>query len=87
MGYNKSGSKREIHSNIEVPQEIRKLSNKQSVTLKGLEKEEQTQPKARRKEMIKVRVEITDVETKKTQKPKNKPQNPENISETDFLKR
>ena len=39
MGYNKSGSEREVHSNTDLPQEIRKIPNKQSnLTPKGTRK-------------------------------------------------
>ena len=39
MGYSKSSSKREVYSNIGLPQEIRKISNKQpSLPRKGLRK-------------------------------------------------
>ena len=68
MGYSKSRSKREFYSNTILPQEARKISNKQSnLHLKELEKEEQTKPKvSRRKEIIKIRAEINEMETKKT---------------------
>ena len=68
MGCSKSSSKREVYSNTSLPQETRKISNKQSNhRLKGLEKEEQTKPSvSRRKEIIKIRAEINEIETKKT---------------------
>ena len=41
--------------------------NNLTLHLKGLEKEEQTKPKVtRRKEIIKIRAEINEIETKKT---------------------
>ena len=45
----------------------KKISNKQSnITPKQLEKEEQTEPKvSRRKEITKIRAEITEMENKK----------------------
>ena len=44
IGYSKSSSKREVYSNIILPQETRKTSNRQpNFTLKQLEKEEQQQ--------------------------------------------
>ena len=75
MGCNKSSSKRKVYGSTSLPQEIRKISNKQpNLTPKELEKEEQTKPKvSRRKEIIKIRAEINEIETKKTT---------ENISET-----
>ena len=51
MGCSKSSSKREVYSNTIVPQETIKISNKLTLHLKELEKEEQTKPKiSRRKE-------------------------------------
>ena len=66
MGCSKSSSKREVYSYTSLPQETRKISNKQSnLTPKG--KEEQTKPKvSRRKKIIKIRAEINEIETKKT---------------------
>ena len=68
MGCSKSCSKGEVYSYTSLPQETRKISNKQSnLTPKELEKEEQTKPKlSRRKEIIKIRAEINEIETKKT---------------------
>ena len=65
MGCSKSSSKREVYSYTSLPQETRKISNKQSnLTPKELEKEEQTKPKvSRRKEIIKIRAEINEIET------------------------
>ena len=51
MGCSKSSSKREVYSSTGLPQETRKLSNKQSnLTLKELEKEETMNKVSRRKE-------------------------------------
>ena len=60
MGHSKSSSKREVYSNVVLPQETRKISNKQpTLHLKQLEKEEQTEAKVRRrKEIIKIRAQI-----------------------------
>ena len=67
MGCSKSGSKREVYSNTILPQETRKISNNLTLHLKDLEKEEQTKPKvSRRKEIIKIRADINEIETKKT---------------------
>ena len=61
---------REIYSNINLAQETRKTSNKQStLTFKQLEKSEQQQQKkkknkVRRKEIIKIRAEISENEMK-----------------------
>ena len=74
MGCSKSSSKREVYSYTSVPQETRKISNKPSTLhLKELEKEEQTKSKiSRRKEIIKVRAEINEIETKKIVAKSNK---------------
>ena len=70
MGCSKSRSEREIYSDVSLSQEIRKISNKQTnLSLKQLEKEEQTEPKLSlflRKEIIKIRAKINEIGTKKT---------------------
>ena len=68
MGCSKSSSKREFYSNSISLQKTRKISNKQSkLHLNQLEEEEQRKPKvSRRKEIIKVRAEINEIERKKT---------------------
>ena len=66
MGCSKSSSKREVYSNTGLPQETRKISNHLILHLKELEKEK-TKPKtSRRKEIIKLIAEISDIETIKT---------------------
>ena len=66
MGCSKSSSKREVYSNTSLTQETRKISNNLTLHLKKLEKEEQAKPKvSRRKEIIKIRAEINEIETKK----------------------
>ena len=67
MGCSKSSSKREVYSYTSLTQETKKISNNLNLDLKELEKEEQTKPKvSRRKEIIKIRAEIKDIETKET---------------------
>ena len=67
MGCSKSSSKREVYSNTSLSQETRKISNNPILHLKELKKEEQTKPKvSRRKEIIKIRAERNERETKKT---------------------
>ena len=52
-GVQKNSSKGEVYSNTNLPQETRKISNKQSnFTAKGTRKEEQTQPNVGRCEEI-----------------------------------
>ena len=72
MGCSKSHSKRKVYSNTSPPQETRKSPNKQAnFTSKQLEREEQTRPKvSRRKEIIKIRAEINEIEMKKTENKK-----------------
>ena len=67
MGCSKSSSKREDYSNTNLPQETRNISiNKLTLHLKQLEKEEQKNFKLRRrKEIIKIRAEVNEIETKK----------------------
>ena len=63
MGCSKSSSKREVYSNTILPQ-----INNLTLHLKELEKQGQTKPKVRRrKEIIKIKAEINEIETKKQQ--------------------
>ena len=67
MGCSKSSSKREVIA-IQAYHKKQETSqiNKLTLHLKELEKEEQTKPKVnRRKEIIKIRAEINEIETKK----------------------
>ena len=68
MGCSKSSSRREFYSDTRLPQEARNISNKQpNLTHEGTrkKKKEQTKPKvSRRKEIIKIRAEINEIETK-----------------------
>ena len=68
MGGSKSSSKREVYSSTSLPQETRKISNKQSnFTPKGTREKEQTKTKvSRKKEIINIIAEINEIETKKT---------------------
>ena len=61
----KSSSKREVYSNTGLPQEIRKISNKQTnLPSKGILK--RTKRKVnRRKEIIKIREEKNKIENRK----------------------
>ena len=71
MGRSKSSSKREVYSNTIPPQEIRKISNKQpNLTAKATKerrgKTKKKNPKvSRRREIIKIREEINEIEMKK----------------------
>ena len=69
MGCRKSSSKREIYSNTILPQETRKISNKQlKFTPKAIRgKKKKKPPKvSRREENIKLRSEINEKEMKET---------------------
>ena len=69
MGCSKTSSNRRVYSDISLPQETRKKCqiNNLTIHLKQLEKEKQTKPKvSRRKEIIKIRAEINEIDTKKT---------------------
>ena len=66
MGCSKSSSKREVYRYTSLSQETRKISNNLTLHLKELQKEK-TKPKvSRRKDIIKIRAEINEIETKKT---------------------
>ena len=68
MRCSKSTSKRDVYSNIILPQETRKTLNRHLILyLKQLEKEEPKNPKInRRKEIIKIQAEINEKEMKET---------------------
>ena len=67
MGCSKSSSKREVYSNTILPQEARKISNKQpKLTPKAIRERRTKTPKvSRRKWIIKIRSEINEKEMKK----------------------
>ena len=66
MGCSKSSSNREVYSNTILPQETRKISNKQPKLMHKQLEEEQTKTNiSRRKEIIKIRAEINEIEMKK----------------------
>ena len=68
MGCSKSCSKGEVYSNTILPQETRKISNRQSsFTPKTTGKRRTKTPKiSRRKEIIKIQEEINEKEMKET---------------------
>ena len=72
MGCSKNSSKKEVYSNTGLPQETRKISNKQlKLPPKGIRK--RTKPKgSRRKEIIKTREGINKIDIKKKKKKINK---------------
>ena len=67
MRFSKSSAKGKIHSNTSLPQETGEKSNNLTLHLKQLEKEEMKNPRVSiRKEIIRIRAEINEEETKKT---------------------
>ena len=64
VGHYKSSAKRKVHSNTGIPQETRSQINNLTLHLKQLEKEEMNSRVSRRKEIIKIRAEINEKETK-----------------------
>ena len=74
MGHRKAVLRGQVYSNTILPQERRKSSNNLSLHLKHLEKEEQTKPQiSRRKEIIKIRAEINEIEAIKQLRRSMKP--------------
>ena len=74
MGYGKGSPKREVHSHPRLSQELEKSQmHKLTIHLKDLEKEQQIRPKpSRRREIMKIRAEIKETETKRTVEQINK---------------
>ena len=67
MGHSKNRSKREVFSFPGLPQETRKISNKQfNLTPKGTGKRRIKPKVSRRKETRKIRAEINKIETEET---------------------
>ena len=68
MGHSKSSFERKVYSNTILAQERRESSNKQpNLTPKTIRDGRTEKPKiSRRKEIIKIRAEINEIETKKT---------------------
>ena len=65
MGCSKNSSKKELYTNIILPEKTRKISNNNLILhLKLLKKEEQTKPKVTsRKEILKIKSEINEIKT------------------------
>ena len=66
MGFIKSSSKREVYSDTIIPQETRKILNRQAnSTSKAAGKRRTKTPKiSRRKELIKIKAEISEKQMK-----------------------
>ena len=67
-GCSKIRSEREVDSNTGLPQETRKIPNNLILHLKELEKGQMKPQISRRKEIIKIRAEINEIERKTTEK-------------------
>ena len=91
MEHSESSPEREVHGLTGIPQEVRRISNKQSnPTFKITRRATINKPKgSRRKEIIKIRGEINEIETKKTIQKINKLRNClfENISKKEKKRR
>ena len=61
-----NSSKREVYSNKILPQETRKISNKQPVFTPKVTRERRTNKTQLVEEIIKIRAEINEIEMKKT---------------------
>ena len=74
LGCSKDGPKREVYSNTILSQEIRKVSNTlPNLIPKGTGEKQQIRPKpSRRRELIKIREEFNEIETKRTVEHVNK---------------
>jgi len=69
LGCSQGSHNRKVYSNTGLTQEARKVSYAQpNLILKELEKEQQIKPKASRREIIKIRAEISEIETNKQKK-------------------
>lgn len=68
MGCSKSSSKRHVYGIKYTYQKMRNISNRQlDFTYQGTRKKEQTKSKvSRRTEVIKIRVEINEIQNRKT---------------------
>ena len=80
MGCSKNSSKKQV-SNTTSPQETRKISNKQSNLIPKATRERRKKPKVSwRKEIIKIRAEINEIETMIKNLPTNKRPGPNGIT-------
>ena len=68
MGDSKCSPEKGVHSNTGLPKKDRNISNKQpNHTSTRTERQQQRQPRAStRKEIIKIKAELNDIETKST---------------------
>ena len=71
MGCGKMSSKREVYSNTSLPQETRKISNNLTLHLKQLEKRIPKPRVSWNEEIVKMRGEISEIETTRTMEKSN----------------
>ena len=72
MGHSKGSREREVHSNTGLPKKDRNISNKQPNPTSTRTGGTTTNRVNRRKEIIKIREELNDIETKSTSQRINK---------------
>ena len=73
MGYSKSSPEGEIHCNKASLQKLERTQiQKLTLHLKELEKKQQIDPTPRRRELIKIRAELNEIETRRTVEQINK---------------
>ena len=67
MGHNEGSPETEVHSNTRLPKKEKFQINDLTLHPQKLKEQQQTRPRAsKRKEIIKIRVELNDIETKKS---------------------
>ena len=68
MGQSKSSLDEEVHSDTSLPKKIKSFQiNNLTLYLQELEEKQQRQPRVRRREeIIKIRAQLNDIETKRT---------------------
>ena len=67
MGHSKGSLEREVHSDTGLPKKIETFQINNLTLNLQLDEQQQRQPRAsRRKEIIKIRAELNDIETKRT---------------------
>ena len=66
MGHSEDSPEREVHSDTSLPREDRKISNKQPNPTSERTRGKAKPRVSKRKEIIKIRAELNDIETKST---------------------
>ena len=89
MGHSKGSPEREVHSNTGLPKKDRNISiNNLTLQMQELQEQQEAKPRvSRRKEVIMIREELNDIETKRTTQRINKSRSWffENINKIDKL--